>query len=242
MTSIKGEKVSGSKNLEVMEEALNYNDFLLRQVREAMTGCECICDFGAGRSTFALPLSNLGYKVVCVEPEPGQRSALIAAGLEAHPSLAAVPPNSLDGIYALNVLEHIEDDCGTLEVMHDRLREGGRLYIYVPAFQVLFSAMDHRVGHLRRYRLGELVDKCRRASFTVEKSGYCDSLGFFASLVYKAVGPNDGTINRRSLAFYDRYCFPLSRGLDMLAGSLFGKNAWLLARRSGLRSGVTDGS
>jgi hypothetical protein len=89
--------------------------------------------------------------------------------------------------------------------------------------------MDQRVGHLRRYRLSELTKKCRRAVFKVEKAGYSDNLGFLATLVYKAVGPNDGTIGRGGLVLYDRYAFPLSCVLDIAARPLFGKNAWVVA-------------
>lgn len=225
-------EAGGWQNLEVMAEARNYNAFLVDQVAKAMAGRRRVLDFGAGRGTFALPMRERGYDVRCVEPEPTLRCELQAGGFAADASLDDVEPHSLDGIYTLNVLEHIDDDGVVLTKLCERLVEGGRLYVYVPAFQILYSGMDRLVGHVRRYRRRELVEKCRRAGFVVEQSKYCDSLGFCATLAYKAVDSGDGTINRRALVLYDRLVFPLSRALDGLVGTFVGKNVSVLATRS----------
>ena len=221
--------VSGSENLEVMVEARNYNAYLLRKVGNVMAGRHRILDFGAGRGTFAIPMRDWGHEVVCVEPERVLRSSLTAARLEVHASLDTVPSRSLEGVYTLNVLEHIQNDKETIAALYRKLARGGIFYAYVPAFQLLYSAMDDRVGHVRRYRLGQLIERCRQAGFKVHKAGYSDSLGFLASLVYKTMGSADGSVNRAGLVLYDRYAFPLSCVLDIAAQRLFGKNAWIIA-------------
>ena len=91
--------------------------------------------------------------------------------------------------------------------------------------------MDQKVGHVRRYRLTELVEKCQKAGFEVTAGGYVDSLGFLASLAYRLLGTGDGTLNGNTVRLYDRHVFPLSRMLDTLTGRFFGKNAWVHARR-----------
>jgi len=219
----------GAKNLEVMAAARNYNGHLLRQVSRAMAGRRRILDFGAGRGTFALPMRDQGHEVVCVESEPLLRSVLAAEGLEVHASLTDIPNGSVDAAYTLNVLEHIRDDEETLTQIYMKLATGGRLYVYVPAFQMLYSAMDRDVGHVRRYRLAELVEKCCRSGFKVERAGYSDSLGFWASLAYRAAGPRDGRIPMKGLILYDTYLFPISCVLDTAFRHVFGKNAWVVA-------------
>ena len=67
------------------------------------------------------------------------------------------------------------------------------------------------------------------AGFTVVRPRYADSLGFTATLVYKTLDKGMGQINVRLLKAYDRVVFPLSRALDCLLGSLFGKNLYVLA-------------
>jgi predicted SAM-dependent methyltransferase len=54
-------------------------------------------------------------------------------------------------IYSSNVLEHIEDDSRALNEMFAKLQINGKLAIYVPAFMFLFSDLDIKAGHFRRY-------------------------------------------------------------------------------------------
>ena len=227
-----GSEITGSENLEVMANAVNYNAFLVDQIADAMKTCEGIVDYGSGLGTFAMSMRERGHSVICIEPEPNLKKRLTEVGLTTYASLDSLDDNSIDGIYSLNVLEHIEDDVAALESLYNKLVDGGALYIYVPAFQILYSAMDRRVGHVRRYPLQELTDKCRRAGFKIEQASYCDSLGFFASLAYKAMNPSSGAISRTSLVYYDRLIFPVSRLLDRIFGGVFGKNVWVSARKS----------
>lgn len=221
----------GSKNLDVMTAAQNYNSHLLREVSHAMVGRRRILDFGAGRGTFAMPLRDQGHEVICVETECVLRSMLAAGGLEVHASLADIPNGSVDAAYTLNVLEHVRDDEEALAQLYMKIAKGGQFYVYVPAFEMLYSAMDYDVGHFRRYRLADLVNKCRRCGFKVKRAGYSDSLGFWASLAYKAAGPRDGRIPLKSLVLYDTYVFPISCVLDKVFSRLFGKNVWVMASR-----------
>jgi hypothetical protein len=130
------------------------------------------------------------------------------------------------------VLEHIEDDIGTLRLLRSRLKVGGRILIYVPAFQCLFSSMDRAVGHHRRYRRRDLIDRVRKADLEPLESRYCDSIGFFAALAFKGIDRKDGTIGEGSLVLYDRFVFPLSRVLDRGSAGLFGKNLLVVAERA----------
>jgi SAM-dependent methyltransferase len=222
---------TGVENLEVMAEAVNYNRYLVDLVTSAaMPGCRAI-DFGAGAGTFARPVAAAGFDVTCVEPDDHLRGILAREGLAAVAGLVDVPAGSADYAYTLNVLEHIEDDSAALGELFGVLRPGGRLLVYVPAFQVLYTSMDRKVGHHRRYRLKALTDKVRRAGFSLRQSCYADCLGFGAALVYRMLDPGDGRVNSRGLKLYDRYVFPLSRRLDTLLGRWFGKNVLIIAEK-----------
>ncbi len=223
---------TGTDNLEVMAEAVNYNAFLLDLVRRELHAGEQVVDFGAGIGTFARGLADAGVHLHCIEPDPAQLARIRAGGLAASAGLAALPDGSVDVLYSLNVLEHIYDDVAVLQACHAKLKPGGRLLIYVPAFQVLFSSMDQHVGHFRRYSRGELMRKVRSAGFVVQRAAYVDSAGFFAALLYKVLGNEQGTINRTALVTYDRYVLPISLLADRLLGRVCGKNVWLVAQRS----------
>lgn len=221
----------GTENLEVMAEARNYNAWLCSLVSRHLGDAKRVLDFGAGFGTFAIALQKADMRIVCVESDAYARTILDEAGLRSYASLDDIAPDSVEAAYTLNVLEHIEDDVAALRCLRDRLVPRGRLFVYVPAFEVLFSAMDRTVGHVRRYRRNDLVQRIEQAGFSVIRSRYADSLGFFATLLYKLIGNRTGEIDRRTLVVYDRLIFPLSSRLDAWLGSVVGKNLWVEAMR-----------
>jgi SAM-dependent methyltransferase len=66
-----------------------------------------------------------------------------------------------------DVLEHIDDDRGSLAWAYSVLEPGGYLALTVPAHPFLFDDMDRLACHRRRYRRRELRDKLRGAGFEV---------------------------------------------------------------------------
>jgi hypothetical protein len=126
-------------------------------------------------------------------------------------------------------LEHIEADVEALRALRTRLVPGGRLFVYVPAFPVLFTSMDAKVRHVRRYTRTTLRASLDGAGFDIRTIRYADSLGFAATLLFKAFDDGRGDVNRRLLRFYDRLAFPVSRALDTLTHRWFGKNLLALA-------------
>jgi SAM-dependent methyltransferase len=222
---------SGTGNLEVMDDAINYNAHLLNFVRTYAGPTDRILDFGAGIGTFSIPLKGEGWNVECVETDPSQLQRIIEQGAQGFSNLNEVPDEIYDYIYTLNVLEHIEDDQAALLNLFSKLKPGGRLLIYVPAFQLLFTSMDRAVGHFRRYTLKELSEQIKSAGFEVKEARYVDSIGFIASLVFKYVGSKDGSLNRNAVILFDRLAFPVSLLLDLITKKLFGKNLLIVAVR-----------
>ena len=223
---------AGGENLEIMAEAVNYNGFLLSMVRAIAKPGDRILDIGAGIGTFAIALTREGYRVHCLEPDQRQAAVVAHAGVPVSAALGEIGDHSIDYVYALNVLEHIDDDRLALRQWRQKLKPQGRILIYVPAFQILYSSMDRKVGHFRRYRKRELIDKVAQSGFQVINARYVDCLGFFASLWFRFFGGDSGRINRRALVAYDRVVFPLSRRCDALLGPFFGKNVVVVASAS----------
>lgn len=218
---------TGVDNLEVMQEAVNYNRYLLDTVRRYAPAAGKVLDFGAGSGQFAGPLAELGMDITALEPDQQLQHRLRAKGLRAVGSIQDLPDGAFDYIYTLNVLEHIEDDVAALRSLHAKLTARGKLLIYVPAFPVLYTSMDAKVGHVRRYTRGTLTSRVAAAGFHIERIAYADSIGFFATLLFKALGDEHGNVSVGALKFYDRLVFPISRALDRLAQRWFGKNLLL---------------
>lgn len=222
---------SGTDNLEAMAEATNYNGFLVGRVLALAPESGKILDFGAGIGTFAAHVSARGLDVVCLEPDPVLASRLRDKGLVTHESMDAIGAASIDYVFTLDVLEHIEDDAAAAQEIAGKLKPGGRLLVYVPAFPILYSNMDRKVGHFRRYRRGPLQKMIEGAGFTEIRARYVDGLGFFASLAYRLTDNGTGAINIRMLKIYDRFLFPLSRLLDPALNLFMGKNIILTATK-----------
>jgi SAM-dependent methyltransferase len=222
---------TGVENLEVMQDAVNYNRFLLDTVQRHAPRSGRVLDFGAGAGQFAVPMAQLGFDVTALEPDERLRARIASAGVRAVSGPDDLPDGSLEYVYTLNVLEHIEDDVGALRRLHAKLAPRGLLLIYVPAFPLLYTSMDAKVGHVRRYTRGTLMTAVRGAGFQVERAVYVDSLGFLATLAFKVVGDRSGEINPRALKLYDRAVFPLSRIIDRAAQRCLGKNLLLIGRR-----------
>jgi 2-polyprenyl-3-methyl-5-hydroxy-6-metoxy-1,4-benzoquinol methylase len=148
---------TGHENLLVMQHAHNYNGFLGQLIRRHAEGARTIVDFGAGVGALAQTVRPWARKLVCVEPDAVQTDMLKAAGYEVVDSISALPEGSVDYVYTVNVMEHIQDDRAILSEIFKTLRSGGRLLVYVPALQWLYSSMDAAVGHVRRYHMKDLI-------------------------------------------------------------------------------------
>lgn len=218
---------TGTDVLEVMQEAKNYNQYLL-DIIESSLGGQKILDFGAGIGQFAQPLREKGYQIYCLEPDSGQASRLREQGFTVFTDLSQLT-EKFDTIYSINVLEHIKNDKEILLQLTNHLSDDGQILLYVPAFSVLYSEFDRRIGHLRRYSkstLKPLVTNLKTLDFR-----YVDSIGFFAALFYKLTADQKGSLSPKAVHFYDRYLFPLSRWLDKLFQSSFGKNLLYVGKK-----------
>jgi hypothetical protein len=146
--------------------------------------------------------------------------------------LYEIDAESVDLIYALNVIEHVSNDSETVRLLSSKLKLGGTLLVYVPAFELLYSAFDRKVGHLRRYRRENLTSLAEAAGLQVTEVRYADSAGFLVALLYRALRGENASLSPGTVKLYDRIIFPLSRGLDLVFSSWIGKNLILISEKS----------
>ena len=220
----------GHDILDLLKEARNYNRWLTDLVIAAKPPRAVkIADLGAGRGTFAEMLRARGLEIDCVEPDRENQATLRERGFSVQATMDEHEAESIDYVYTLNVLEHVPEDEELVRAVFSRLRSGGRLFIFVPAFPILWSRLDDHVEHQRRYRRAPMVAMLRRAGFVVARCRYADCLGFFAALLFGRSAKAE--ISPRSIWIYDRLLFPVSRFLDPLLGHFFGKNLLAVCRK-----------
>ena len=235
MQNSKNSKYSGVKEKFNMEVMTNYNNHIFEVALNYFKNVKKCIDFGAGIGTLALIFrEKFNINPVCIEIDKDNISYLKKRKFKFFKNLNSAPTEN-DLIFSSNVLEHIEDDQNTLNLMKKKLKKNGILYLFLPAKMFLWSGMDEAVGHYRRYEFKEIKIKCERAGFKITKIQYVDSIGFFASLAIKFFGYeiNDGLGSKKSIKFYDKYIFPISKIFDMIGFKyLFGKNLLIIAKKS----------
>jgi SAM-dependent methyltransferase len=138
-----------------------------------------------------------------------------------------------DLICLFDVLEHIDDDLGTLRALACLAKPGGRLIISVPAHQWLWSRHDEFLHHQRRYSKASLIDVVNSAGLRLDRVTYFNMWLFPASVLARgfdkirgarrATGANlpPGLINgiMRAIFASERYLLGRSRlpfGLSLL--------------------------
>ena len=118
------------------------------------TGAKTLWEIGAGNGNAAIPLRDLGFSIIPVEPLKSGALTLAKNGfLTFHATLEGLnlPNSSIEAIGAFDVLEHLEKPEILLTEIYRVLKPGGVFICSVPAYQWLFSDFDISIGHYRRY-------------------------------------------------------------------------------------------
>jgi SAM-dependent methyltransferase len=97
--------------------------------------------------------------------------------------------NTFDLITILDVLEHIDDDEGTLRELYRILRPGGMLMVSVPAYQFLWGPQDEISKHKRRYIAPQIRALLKQTGFQVKKLSYFNTILFPAVAVIRMLRP-----------------------------------------------------
>jgi SAM-dependent methyltransferase len=77
-----------------------------------------------------------------------------------------------DFVIASDVLEHFSDENKALSEWSRILKKEGKLIIFVPAFQFLWSDHDEVNHHYRRYSKSRLAETLRKNGFNIERVSY----------------------------------------------------------------------
>ena len=235
MQDSKNTKYSGVTEKFNMEVMTNYNNHIVEVALSNFKNVKKCIDFGAGIGTLALILrKKFNINPICIEIDEDNIDYLKKRKFKFVRNLKSAPSEN-DLIFSSNVLEHIKDDQNTLNLMKKKLKRNGILFLFLPAKMLIWSGMDEAVGHYRRYEFREIKMKCEKAGFNIKKIRYVDSIGFFASLAIKIFGynTNDGLGSKKSIKFYDKYIFPISKILDKLGFKHFiGKNLLIIAKKN----------
>ena len=98
-------------------------------------------------------------------------------GLTVHKGLAEKLPyedEAFEITTALDVVEHLDDDISGLKEMYRVTKKGGYSLIFVPAFMWLWGVQDDISHHRIRYTKNQIVERLKKAGYTIERATYAN--------------------------------------------------------------------
>ncbi len=233
MADTAGNAAYGTETLEILSEAANFNRWMYQTIRPFCHGN--ILEIGSGIGNIsqffiqdgaAITLSDFDRSYVPRLNERFRNNANLGGVIRIdlsdqdleknHPELIG----QFDTVFALNVIEHIEDHHQALANVRKLLRAGGKVIILVPAFQWLFNSFDAQLGHYRRYTSKTLKNLLASAGFHVTHSQYFNFIAiagwfFFGTILRKRIIPS------QQMRIYDALV-PVWKALDYIVYRITG--------------------
>lgn len=137
--------------------------------------------------------------------------------------------NSYDTVFALNVIEHIENDILAIENCKKLLKQDGNLIILVPSYNNLYNKFDEELGHCRRYTIKSLSKLFIKNDFEILNTRYFNLIGilgwFFSGKILKKE-----IIPASQMKIYNKMV-PIWRTIDKLTGNRIGLSTVVIGKK-----------
>jgi len=150
-----------------------------------------IIDLGCGTGLILAELNNIISVPIGIDFSMTALSFCKRRGLR---DLACADVNNLpfendsfDLVFALDLLEHIEDDEHLLREVWRICRRGGMLIATVPAHQYLWSEHDEALHHYRRYSAKGFYNLIVQCGFEPLKYSFCISFMFLPIVLFRKI-------------------------------------------------------
>ena len=109
---------------------------------------------------------------------------------------------SFDTVFALNVVEHIEDDRLAVANCYKLLAPGGTIILLMPAYPSLYNGFDKGLGHCRRYTR-KTMDQLLSTRFQVLRTWHFNFAGIFGWFLFGSV-LRGKEITKGQMGVYDK--------------------------------------
>lgn len=231
-----------TEDLHVLSDARHYHEWLYSCIKGALGSR--IIEVGAGIGNYTPFLLTHGA-VRIAEPEPAYAGHLrrrfgafgnldveqLALGAWTAETRARVREFRPDTFVCLNVLEHVVEDEAAVAAMYDCLEPGGHLALVLPALGWLFSALDERYGHYRRYGRADAARLVRSLTgASIPRCHYLNAIAVPAWWINHVLLKREG-LPKAQTKFFDRVLVPLAAAFERVVPVPFGLSLVLWIRK-----------
>lgn len=170
------------KTLESMSQAVWYNRWTLKKFEVFLSGK--ILEVGCGTGNFTENLTKYG-QVFAIDINKTYLNKLtsklgesVKVGFgDIEKGKYFFKEQKFNSIVCLNVLEHIKKDKNAMENLYKLLHNNGYLILLVPSHPFLYGQLDKAIGHFRRYKKNNLVQKLNYLKFKIKSARVLNLLG-----------------------------------------------------------------
>ena len=213
----------GVKTLEVLEGADNYNGWIASMLSpyikfpalEVGAGTGNLSEFFCKKGKVLLTDNDLSLVELL------RKKFINNKNVEVRVLDIAKASHKIDSkfktVYAVNVLEHIENDDQALHNLWSLLETGGNLVVLVPAKKFAYTKLDKSLGHVRRYEKNELIEKIEKSGFRILKVEYFNIVGLLSWLIRNRITKNHRSLKKSHVKFFDS-AVPFLRAIEPTKG------------------------
>lgn len=225
------------RDLEAMSFAKNYHGWIIDELSPYLG--EDVAEVGAGNGNFTALLTDYVAHLTAFEPSENMYPLLRDRFSQNHRVRTindffgeeySSPNKHFSSILYINVLEHIEKDSKELTHVYRALKHGGYALIFVPALSCLYSDLDKKLGHFRRYHKKELSILAENAGFNVLQLKYFDLVGIIPW--YVAFVLAKASLTSGNVSIYDQLVVPFMKKIERRFTPPIGKNLLLIAQKA----------
>ncbi len=228
----------GHLTLDVISNAVRFNRWMFDTISPFCAGS--VLEIGSGIGNISqffiadnrpLTLSDLreNYCSILSAKFPDNKVVQLNLIEEKFEDIYSDYLETFDSIFALNVIEHIQDDHLAIQNCKKLLKPGGKLIILVPAYQVLYNEFDKSLEHFRRYNKKTLNSLMLENDLTIVKSFYFNFFGIIGWLVSGSILKYK-TIPKGQMGFYNSLV-PLIKMMDKITFNKIGLSVVSVAKK-----------
>lgn len=230
-------KYQGISTLEVLVDARNYNKWIADEINKHISSPTLEVGAGTGnlskyfikKDDFYITETDDGL-VKHLKEKYKKNKNLFISQLDITKDPSKKFTNFFSTVFAVNVLEHIDNDVIALRNIYKMLRADGKIVLLIPAKKFAYTKLDKELGHYRRYEKDEIVSKLNHSGYQIEKIYFFNIIGLLSWFIRDKVSRTKTQLKPYQIKIFD-FIVPLLRFMESIFPVPVGISLIVIARK-----------